>query len=172
MLFSRRVERKSSSLGQQTFQLFRVNKIILSKRIPLNVIHDAIFPDYRYEVLRFLLSNLRWYIEQYNFDGFRFDGVTSMLYHSRGAGQGFSGHYDEYFGLNVDSDALIYLMLANYVLHKFYPNCVTVAEVSCDVWPTFGLINHFLLNIFFVHHVSYRACIGRVRNAFVLPTCE
>lgn len=53
-----------------------------------------------------------------------------MLYHSRGAGQGFSGHYDEYFGLNVDTDALIYLMLANYVLHHFYPDCTTIAEVK------------------------------------------
>lgn len=53
-----------------------------------------------------------------------------MLYHSRGAGQGFSGHYDEYFGLNVDTDALIYLMLANYMLHTFYPNCITIAEVN------------------------------------------
>lgn len=52
-----------------------------------------------------------------------------MLYHSRGAGQGFSGHYDDYFGLGVDSDALIYLMLANFMLHKFYPNCITIAEV-------------------------------------------
>ncbi|CAI6355682.1 unnamed protein product [Macrosiphum euphorbiae] len=89
---------------------------------------SRLFNYSEYEVLRFLLSNLRWYIEEYNFDGFRFDGVTSMLYHSRGAGQGFSGHYDEYFGLNVDSDALIYLMLANYMLHTFYPNCITIAE--------------------------------------------
>lgn len=62
----------------------------------------------------------------------RFDGVTSMLYHSRGCGQGFSGHYDEYFGLNVDTDALVYLMLANYILHKFYPNCITIAEVRIN----------------------------------------
>lgn len=60
----------------------------------------------------------------------RFDGVTSMLYHSRGAGQGFSGHYDDYFNMNVDTSALIYLMLANYMLHKFYPDCITIAEVS------------------------------------------
>lgn len=60
----------------------------------------------------------------------RFDGVTSMLYHSRGVGQGFSGHYDDYFNLNVDTNALIYLMLANYMLHKLYPDCLTIAEVS------------------------------------------
>jgi len=52
-----------------------------------------------------------------------------MLYHSRGAGQGFSGHYDDYFGLNVDSDSVTYLMLANYMVHTFYPQCITIAEV-------------------------------------------
>ncbi|XP_050439572.1 1,4-alpha-glucan-branching enzyme [Adelges cooleyi] len=88
---------------------------------------SRLFNYSEYEVLRFLLSNLRWYVEEYHFDGFRFDGVTSMLYHSRGV-QGFSGHYDDYFGLNVDTDALVYLMLANDILHTFYPECVTVAE--------------------------------------------
>ena len=89
---------------------------------------SRLFNYSEYEVMRFLLSNLRWYIEEYKFDGFRFDGVTSMLYHSRGVGQGFSGHYDEYFGLNVDTEALVYLMLANDILHKLYPQCVTIAE--------------------------------------------
>lgn len=89
---------------------------------------SRLFNYSEYEVLRFLLSNLRWYMEEYNFDGFRFDGVTSMLYHSRGVGQGFSGHYDEYFGLNVDTEALVYLMLANDLVHKFNPECVTIAE--------------------------------------------
>ena len=58
----------------------------------------------------------------------RFDGVTSMLYHSRGFGQGFSGHYDEYFGLNVDTEGIVYLMIANHLLHHFYPEVVTIAE--------------------------------------------
>lgn len=39
-----------------------------------------------WEVLRFLLSNLRWWMEEYRFDGFRFDGITSMLYHHHGVG--------------------------------------------------------------------------------------
>uniref|UniRef100_A0A8D8U7W0 1,4-alpha-glucan branching enzyme n=1 Tax=Cacopsylla melanoneura TaxID=428564 RepID=A0A8D8U7W0_9HEMI len=80
------------------------------------------------EVLRFLLSNLRWYLDEYQFDGFRFDGVTSMLYHNHGIGEGFSGHYDEYYGLNVDTDALIYLMVANKLLHDRYPEIITIAE--------------------------------------------
>ncbi|XP_034834814.1 1,4-alpha-glucan-branching enzyme isoform X1 [Maniola hyperantus] len=80
------------------------------------------------EVLRFLLSNLRWYQEEYQFDGFRFDGVTSMLYHNRGIGAGFSGHYDEYFGLNVDTEALVYLMVANELIHSHDKQAITIAE--------------------------------------------
>ncbi|KAF0301684.1 1,4-alpha-glucan-branching enzyme [Amphibalanus amphitrite] len=81
-----------------------------------------------WEVLRFLLSNLRWYMEEYQFDGFRFDGVTSMLYHSRGIAQGFSGDYSEYFGLGTDTESLVYLMLANHMTHTLYPESTTVAE--------------------------------------------
>ncbi|XP_034936725.1 LOW QUALITY PROTEIN: 1,4-alpha-glucan-branching enzyme [Chelonus insularis] len=81
-----------------------------------------------YDVLKFLLSNLRWYIEEYQFDGYRFDGVTSMLYHSRGLGQGFTGDYTEYFNLNVDVEGIVYLMLANHMLHEFYPEITTIAE--------------------------------------------
>ncbi|XP_023259387.1 1,4-alpha-glucan-branching enzyme [Seriola lalandi dorsalis] len=81
-----------------------------------------------WEVLRFLLSNLRWWMEEYRFDGFRFDGVTSMLYHHHGIGATFSGDYSEYFGLQVDEDSLVYLMLANHILHTLYPDCITVAE--------------------------------------------
>uniref|UniRef100_A0A4W6C238 1,4-alpha-glucan branching enzyme n=1 Tax=Lates calcarifer TaxID=8187 RepID=A0A4W6C238_LATCA len=81
-----------------------------------------------WEVLRFLLSNLRWWMEEYRFDGFRFDGITSMLYHHHGIGTGFSGDYSEYFGLQVDEDSLVYLMLANHILHTLYPDCITVAE--------------------------------------------
>lgn len=51
-----------------------------------------------------------------------------MLYHSRGFGQGFSGHYDEYYGLNVDVEGVVYLMLANHMLHQLYPEIVTIAE--------------------------------------------
>ncbi|XP_056612332.1 1,4-alpha-glucan-branching enzyme [Triplophysa dalaica] len=81
-----------------------------------------------WEVMRFLLSNLRWWMDEYRFDGFRFDGVTSMLYHHHGMGTGFSGDYSEYFGLQVDEDSLVYLMLANHILHTLYPDCITIAE--------------------------------------------
>ncbi|KAF9569561.1 alpha-1,4-glucan branching enzyme [Mortierella alpina] len=81
-----------------------------------------------YETMRFLLSNLRYYMEEYGFDGFRFDGVTSMMYLHHGIGFGFSGNYHEYFGAGVDTEAVVYLMIANDMLHKVYPNCITIAE--------------------------------------------
>uniref|UniRef100_A0A6A7FR02 1,4-alpha-glucan branching enzyme n=1 Tax=Hirondellea gigas TaxID=1518452 RepID=A0A6A7FR02_9CRUS len=89
---------------------------------------SKLFNYKNWEVLRFLLSNLRWYMDEYCFDGFRFDGVTSMLYHSHGIGESFSGDYKEYFGKNVDIEALTYLMLANYMLHNIYPNVITISE--------------------------------------------
>ena len=72
-----------------------------------------------WEVLRFLLSNLRFYMEEYRFDGFRFDGVTSMLYHHHGIGTGFSGGYHEYFGNTVDEEGVCYLMLVSEFLNNF-----------------------------------------------------
>lgn len=82
-----------------------------------------------WEVLRFFLSNLRWYMEEYHFDGFRFDGVTSMLYLHSGIGVQFSGNYREYFGFQVDVDACVYMMLANELIHTLYPDVgITIAE--------------------------------------------
>ncbi|KAI0700723.1 glycoside hydrolase superfamily [Cytidiella melzeri] len=81
-----------------------------------------------HEVLRFLMSNLKFWMEEYQFDGFRFDGVTSMMYTHHGIGAGFSGGYHEYFGDSVDLEAVIYLMLANDALHTLYPNSITIAE--------------------------------------------
>lgn len=76
----------------------------------------------KYEVLRFLLSNLKFYLDVYKFDGFRFDGVTSMLYlhHGVGAGGAFSGDYNEYLHENsaVDYEAITYLMLANDLINQ------------------------------------------------------
>ena len=90
---------------------------------------DSRLFDYtQWEVLRFLLSNCLWWLDEYQFDGFRFDGVTSMLYHTHGIGHGFSGDYNEYFGLNTDTESFNYLQLANYAIHKLHPTAVTVAE--------------------------------------------
>jgi len=60
---------------------------------------DSMVFDYsKYEVKRFLLANLAWFMDEYNVDGFRFDAVTSILYNHHGIGVGFSGDYKEYFG--------------------------------------------------------------------------
>jgi 1,4-alpha-glucan branching enzyme len=89
---------------------------------------DSLLFDYaKYEVQRFLLSNVRFWLEEYNFDGFRFDGVTSMLYRDHGFGKGFSS-YDDYFGDNVDEDAVVYLKMANEVAHAAKPGAITIAE--------------------------------------------
>jgi 1,4-alpha-glucan branching enzyme len=75
---------------------------------------DSMIFDYsKYEVLRFLLSNLAYYIQEFQVDGFRFDAVTSMMYHHHGINTGFSGTYNEYFGYQCDIDGIAYLMLAN-----------------------------------------------------------
>lgn len=81
-----------------------------------------------HEVLRFLLSNLRFFMEHFKFDGFRFDGVTSMLYTHHGIGTGFSGGYHEYFGPAVDEEGVIYLMLANQLVHDVNPKAISIAE--------------------------------------------
>uniref|UniRef100_A0A061R8G3 1,4-alpha-glucan branching enzyme n=1 Tax=Tetraselmis sp. GSL018 TaxID=582737 RepID=A0A061R8G3_9CHLO len=81
-----------------------------------------------WEVLRYLLSNCRFWIEEYRFDGFRFDGVTSMLYHHHGIGFSFSGNYHEYFSPATNVDAIVYLMLANELIHSVLPSAVTIAE--------------------------------------------
>eukprot|EP00879_Flechtneria_rotunda_P011602 GHRR01012119.1.p1 GENE.GHRR01012119.1~~GHRR01012119.1.p1 ORF type:complete len:733 (+),score=193.09 GHRR01012119.1:150-2348(+) len=81
-----------------------------------------------WEVQRYLLSNLRYWIEEFQFDGFRFDGVTSMLYHHHGIDVGFSGAYHEYFGPQADVEAAVYLMMANEMVHKVLPDAITIAE--------------------------------------------
>ncbi|GMH40177.1 hypothetical protein BSKO_08081 [Bryopsis sp. KO-2023] len=90
---------------------------------------DSRLPNYRnWEVLKYLLSNLSWWIEEYRFDGFRFDGVTSMLYHHHGIDYSFSGNYEEYFSTATDVDAVVYLMLANKLVHDLLPQAVTISE--------------------------------------------
>ena len=81
----------------------------------------------RPEVLHFLLSNLKYWLDEYHFDGFRFDGVTSMIYHDHGLGSAFT-NYDMYFNMNTDLEALNYLQLANELIHEVNPNAVTIAE--------------------------------------------
>ena len=81
----------------------------------------------KHEVLHFLLSNCKYWLEEYKFDGFRFDGVTSMLYLSHGLGEDFDG-YGGYYNLNQDGDAICYLTLANKVIHQVNKNAISIAE--------------------------------------------
>ena len=79
------------------------------------------------QVLHFLLSNCRYWLEEFRFDGLRFDGVTSMLYHDHGLGKAFTS-YNYYFNDNVDEDAYTYLSLANRLIHNVNPNAIVIAE--------------------------------------------
>lgn len=79
------------------------------------------------EVLNFLLSNCKYWLEEFRFDGFRFDGITSMLYWDHGLGRDFT-EYKYYYDGNQDEDAIIYLTLANRLIHEVNPNAVTIAE--------------------------------------------
>lgn len=89
---------------------------------------DSLLFNYgKNEVLHFLLSNCKFWQEEYRFDGFRFDGVTSMLYYNHGLGKAFGGYQDYYDG-NQDPDALVYLTLANILIHQVNPKAITIAE--------------------------------------------
>jgi 1,4-alpha-glucan branching enzyme len=89
---------------------------------------DSLCFDYgKDNVIHFLLSNCRYWLEEYHFDGFRFDGVTSMIYFDHGLEKNFTS-YGEYFDGGQDIDALIYLYLANKMIHEFKPGAITIAE--------------------------------------------
>ncbi len=79
------------------------------------------------EVLHFLLSNCRYWLEEFKFDGYRFDGITSMLYLDHGLGVDFM-KYEQYFNQYQDEDAITYLILANRLIHSVNPFAITVAE--------------------------------------------
>lgn len=89
---------------------------------------DSLCFDYgKNEVIHFLLSNCKYWLEEYKFDGFRFDGVTSMLYYSHGLGESFT-QYEDYYNGHQDDNAITYLTLANKLIHEVNPNAITVAE--------------------------------------------
>ena len=91
------------------------------------------------EVKYFLLSNCKYWMEEYHLDGFRFDGVTSMIYWDHGLGKDF-GNYSLYFDNGVDENAITYLALANMLIHELNPNAITIAE---DVSGMAGLAAPF-----------------------------
>ena len=81
----------------------------------------------KHEVIHFLLSNIKYWQEEFHFDGFRFDGVTSMLYLNHGLGECFDG-YSKYFSMNTDVEAVTYLQLATELIHAVNPLAVAIAE--------------------------------------------
>ena len=93
-----------------------------------HVAWDSLCFDYgKNEVLHFLLSNCKYWLEEFHFDGFRFDGVTSMLYYSHGLGESF-GSYNDYFNGHQDDNAICYLTLANLLIHEVRSRAITIAE--------------------------------------------
>ena len=78
-------------------------------------------------VVHFLLSNLKFWMEEYHFDGFRFDGITSMIYHNHGLGVSFDSN-DKYFSENTHTEAITYLQLANTLIREINPKAITIAE--------------------------------------------
>ena len=79
------------------------------------------------KVQQFLLSNIRYWLEEFHFDGFRFDGVTSILYFHHGLYMDFVSA-DLYFNDDVDNDAVLYLQLANTLIHTLNPHAISIAE--------------------------------------------
>jgi len=93
-----------------------------------HVAWDSLCFDYgKDNVIHFLLSNCRYWLEEYRFDGFRFDGVTSMIYYNHGLGKNYTS-YSDYFDGGQDEDALVYLYLANKMIHTFKPGALSIAE--------------------------------------------
>lgn len=102
---------------------------------------SRIFDYGKPEVMHFLLSNCRFWLDEYHVDGFRFDGVTSMLYTHHGLEKAFTG-YDDYYKHDVDRDALTYLRLANQLIHEVRPDVLTVAEEMSGLPGVAGPIEH------------------------------
>jgi len=93
-----------------------------------HVAWDSLCFDYgKNEVLHFLLSNVNYWLTEFRFDGFRFDGVTSMLYYNHGLGRDFTS-YDDYFDGGQDEDAITYLSLANKMIQEICPGAISIAE--------------------------------------------
>ena len=89
---------------------------------------DSLCFDYgKDDVIHFLLSNCKYWLEEFHFDGFRFDGVTSMLYYSHGLGEAFT-NYGDYFNGHEDDNAITYLTIANKLIHEVNPHAITIAE--------------------------------------------
>ena len=125
LIHSHSVKNLNEGLGEQDgsrLQYFHNNERRIHKA------WDSLCFDYgKDNVLHFLLSNCRYWLEEYKFDGFRFDGITSMIYFDHGLERNFT-KYDEYFDGNQDEDGIVYLFLANKLIHDYKPGAITIAE--------------------------------------------
>ena len=110
--------------------------------------------DYsKIDVLHFLLSNCRYWLDEFHFDGYRFDGITSMLYLHHGLGVDFID-YKQYFDSTVDEHAWIYCNLANRVIHEIRPDALTIAEDVSGMPGTAAPVDDFGLGF------NYRMAMG------------
>ena len=117
---------KNEEQGRATLR--RPLPILRPRRTPQHPAWDSLCFDYgKNEVLHFLLRNCKYWLEEFHFDGFRFDGVTSMLYYSHGLGEAFC-HYADDFNGHQDDNAICYLTLANRLIHQVNPKAITIAE--------------------------------------------
>ncbi|KAH9651980.1 SBE3 [Citrus sinensis] len=104
------------------------------------------------DVLHFLLSNLNWWVVEYQIDGFQFHSLSSMIYTHNGFAS-LTGDLEEYCNQYVDKDALLYLILANEILHALHPNIITIAEDAtyypglCEPTTQGGLGFDYFLNL-------------------------
>jgi 1,4-alpha-glucan branching enzyme len=125
LVHSHSVKNEAEGLGMfdgTPYQYFHTN----NRRF--HIAWDSLCFNYgKPEVIHFLLSNCQFWLDEYHIDGFRFDGVTSMLYLDHGLGQNFV-NYDMYFNNNIDEDAITYLTLANKLIHETHPYAITIAE--------------------------------------------
>jgi 1,4-alpha-glucan branching enzyme len=125
LVHSHSVKNENEGLGMfdgTPYQYFHDNR----RRI--HVAWDSLCFNYKKnEVLHFLLSNCQYWLTEYKVDGFRFDGVTSMLYLDHGLGKNFTD-YSMYYDNNQDEDAIVYLTLANKLIHEIKPKAITIAE--------------------------------------------
>ncbi|WP_311370479.1 alpha-amylase family glycosyl hydrolase [Anaerococcus hydrogenalis] len=88
---------------------------------------SKLFDYHKPGVCHFLLSNIKYWLEEFHFDGFRFDGVTSMIYKNHGRGESFD-NYSKYFSMNTDIEAINYLQLANELIREVKKDAITIAE--------------------------------------------
>jgi 1,4-alpha-glucan branching enzyme len=125
LIHSHAVKNESEGLGKfdgSSYQFFHDNE----RRE--HIAWDSLCYNYgKNEVIHLLLSNIKFWLEEYHFDGFRFDGVTSMLYYDHGLSRDFT-NYSMYFDGEQDEDAICYLNLANKLIHEYNPNAISIAE--------------------------------------------